>query len=513
MNLKKFAPFALYLAGIALVAAISTFIIFQSFHLAVQISLGVMVLCLALAVIFNPQRAKEVLTGKQARYTSNALILTIAVIGLLVVVNILANKYSKSLDLTENQDNTLTQETIDLLNKMPSPITAQAFFTSATSSDTAKSLLESYKRNSNGKFNYEFINPEENPLAAQNANITRDGTIVVIMDNRQEQVTYVTEQELSSALFKLLNPELRVAYFISGHGEYDIESLGDESYNMVKQVLESKNYTVNMLNLITASEIPSDAAVLVLGGPQKTLTQNEVDLLKTYLDNGGSLIILKESAVVAGTNGQSDPFVEYLKTSWGIQLNNDLIVFPNENYHPLVVFSNVLDDNNAITSKLVGNVIVMPTAQSITISTIENITTYVLASSAPEAWGETNFNSIESSTMNYSALEDLPGPLTLAVSAIDNTTNARIVVVGDSEFPINGNFSQYANGDFLINSIDWAARQDDLISLTPKQNVDRLLLTPTGTTMGLILLVVILIIPGGIVLAGVVTWIRRRRQG
>jgi hypothetical protein len=44
-------------------------------------------------------------------------------------------------------------------------------------------------------------------------------------------------------------------YFLTGHGERDPEGVGEEAYSLVKQVLESKNYMVGKLNLISTNQI------------------------------------------------------------------------------------------------------------------------------------------------------------------------------------------------------------------------------------------------------------------
>ena len=66
----------------------------------------------------------------------------------------------------------------------------------------------------------------------------------------------------------------------------------------------------------------------------------------------------------------------------------------------------------------------------------------------------------------------------LAVAGINSTTNGSIVVVGNSNFAITKNYTAFGNGDFMINSIDWAAQQDKLINLTPKKTTQRILVPP-----------------------------------
>jgi ABC-type uncharacterized transport system involved in gliding motility auxiliary subunit len=129
-----------------------------------------------------------------------------------------------------------------------------------------------------------------------------------------------------------------------------------------------------------------------------------------------------------------------------------------------------------------------------------------------DSWGKTNAESIQAGSFDYVEGEDTPGPLTVAIAAEDSGTQARLVVVGDSDFAANADFYSYANGDLLINSIDWAAHQDELISLTPKQSTSRYVVPPTTQAVGLIFLLTVLVIPGAVVAGGVYVWWRRRQR-
>jgi ABC-type uncharacterized transport system involved in gliding motility auxiliary subunit len=94
------------------------------------------------------------------RYGSNALILFLAFLGILVVVNYLVYKNPKRWDLTEGEQLSLAPETIDTLKSCPSRSGA-CFLYSRQSSDDADSLLDQFKFNSDGNFDYRFIDPNQ----------------------------------------------------------------------------------------------------------------------------------------------------------------------------------------------------------------------------------------------------------------------------------------------------------------------------------------------------------------
>jgi ABC-type uncharacterized transport system involved in gliding motility auxiliary subunit len=509
----RYAPLGLYLSGLAVIVSAGLYIVFHTFNLALEISLGFIIIGLAIFILLDPEKARLAITGRQARYGSNALVLSVAVIGILIVINYLVYKNPYRWDLTQDKTHTLAVETINTLKSLTQPVKAEAFYTTNLPTDTAKTLLDSYKYNGNSKFDYTFIDPNSNPAAATAANITQDGTIVLTMGSRKEVVTTVDEQDVTSALLRLINPGEKNIYFLIGNGEFDTTaSSGNEAYSLIDTTLKNKNYTVNTLSLVSTPKIPDKTLAIVIAGPQKPLSESEVSVLKGYLDKGGSVIYFAESPFVTNTVGVKDPLADYLASSWGIKLGVDVVIDPNVNPKYVAVESTY--GNHSITSKLNNAVSIYPTSRSIEVGTVPaTVTQTILVQTAANAWGETDYTSVQSQTETPDQGKDNLGPVTLAMAATDSATKARLVVVGDAEFASNQFFSQYANGDFAINSIDWAAQQESQISLTPKQTTSRFLVPPQGYVTGLILLGTVFLMPGIVIIAGIVTWVQRKRRG
>ena len=83
------------------------------------------------------------------------------------------------------------------------------------------------------------------------------------------------------------------------------------------------------------------------------------------------------------------------------------------------------------------------------------------------------------------------------------------MVFGDSDFVTNGYLGIPGNKDLFLNSINWLAQQENLISIRPKDPEDRRI-TVTADQQRRIFWLTVLIIPGLILFAGVQTWWRRR---
>ncbi len=136
-----------------------------------------------------------------------------------------------------------------------------------------------------------------------------------------------------------------------------------------------------------------------------------------------------------------------------------------------------------------------------------------LVSSSISSWGETDITSISNQKVSPDATTDRIGPVLVALAATNSDTKGRLVVIGDADFANDGSFTQSGNGTLLINTIDWAAGQENLINLTARDNVRRVLAPPTIFSNGMILLITVFIIPGAILVTGIVTWIQRKKRG
>ncbi len=527
-DLRRYAPLGLILSGLATLSLIITFIVQaltsaglvtfpdpELLNRILWISGSLIIVGVAITSILNPEGVRQFVSGRQAQYGSNSAIALFAFIGILIFINMLAFDNAKTWDLSENGQTSLAPETLRILESLPAPISARAYYSSRYPVDTTRSLLEKLKENSAGKFEYEFINPELDVVAAQNDGVERDGTIVLQLGELKEFVTLPDEQNIDAAILRLTNPEKRVLYFLIGHGELDTETAADTSLNAIRGVLENKNYTVLLLDLKSTSSVPADAKAVILAGPQRPLFIEEVSALRNYLANGGGLVVLRETKALlkqSPTTEIADPLDELL-AAWGITLNADLVLDPNANPSIVAIANPQSYPNHPITRDLAGYYSLFPTSGSITLNTPpENINSVALASTAESAWGESDIASIEGNGASFDPTTDLSGPVILAVAGEDLLSKARLVVFADSEFATDTWYKR-GNGDILINAIDWAATQDNLINLTPKETIERTYNPPSMFGFISVLILSLCFIPLGVFAAGFWVWFKRRRQG
>ena len=480
----------------------------------IAVSAAVLLLGLAVYGILNPDGVRRIFTGRQFRYGSNTLIMSVAFVLILVVINVLVFQNPWSHDFTEDRSHTLAPETIQTLAALPQKVTAIAFYSPQTSPDTASQLLNDFKSNSRGRFDYRFVNPNADPVLAKQYNITGDGKIVLTMGKASETASFADETSLTQAMIRLINPQARTVYFLTGHGEPDINGSDAGAMTRARQTLESKNYTVKSLNLAATNKIPDDAKALVEAGPVNPMLDQEVALIKAYLDKGGSLILLEDPTPFTKFGTSPDPLASYLQANWGITLENDVVI-DLTSQQPLMAVSASYSSAIAITQHTT-TVTIMPQARSLTIGKTapQGITVTSLIQTSTQSWGEKDLTSLQNSQqISFDPATDIPGPVTLAASAENASTRARVVVFGNSVFATDRGFDAYADGDIFVNSIDWAAQQGNLINVTPHTAITRTFNPPSQLQFLMILLGSVIVIPGLIVAAGVSNWLARRRRG
>jgi ABC-type uncharacterized transport system involved in gliding motility auxiliary subunit len=487
------------------------------------ISVGVVVIGLAVYAILEPDKIGRFVSRRQTRYGSNLFVMVIAFLGILVFGNWIAYDNPVPVaDLTADKENTLAPEFADAIKNLPSKITAVAFFNAQSSRESAEKLLNNIKANSNGQFDYRFEDPDLNPLLARESGITGNGKILLTMADRKEIAAFVSEEEILKAIIRLTSPNARAVYFLTGHGEASLDQ-GESNLATAKQTLENKNYTVTPLNLLAEGKIPEDALAVIIAGPVKPLADSEVELLKAYVDQGGSLVVMQDPYQFTDFGDAPDPLADYLTNDWGIVLDRDIILDTSSAMDLLYAVSAIPNSQHPITQDITSQnlVIIMPQARSVSIpEQPEGVTLSALIQTTPPlsnaafSWGEMNYTvSAEGTQVQYDEGVDMIGPLNMAVAAENTTSKGRVVVMGNSYFARGQNFDQYGNGNFFINSVDWAAEQEDLIQFTQRTTTERTFVPPNNVGRLMIFLGSICILPGLILVAGIATWWARRRQG
>lgn len=526
---KLYAPWAAGLGLLGLLAAAVAALIYRQFNTVVQVTLVVGLLGLVLAMFLSPGTVTAWAGLRQTRYGTNALVMTIALLGILVLVNYLVTRTRASWDLSEGQINTLAPQTVEALQQLPAPVTVVGFFSDQVVSqrNSARDLLERYRKAAPDKFSYEFVDPYADPVRANAYQVATDGTLFVEQGAQRQQLSFASETELTSALVRLVQPTSRVLYFVTGQGEGDPEDTSQSGLSEAVDLLKRQNYEIKPLNLQVTSTIPADARAIVVAGPQTAWGQPAAQAVSDFLaqNQNVALVALLDPPVqnaqatgAASGPAAPDALTTYLATTWGVIARDDIVV-------DLANGANTTNGQNplwpvyvdfpssALTANLSGQAVVFPLARTISTTTgLLGATFTPVIQSGPAAWGEIDLAGLQTEAQPAAGPGDAPGPLTLAVAAENTAAQTRLVVFGDSDFARNSFTQGTANTDLFVAAVNWATRDEALIDLTPKIPTQRTLQVLDALTANTIFFFTVIAMPALILVLGGVVWFMRRRH-
>ncbi|NDB22157.1 MAG: hypothetical protein EB020_14945, partial [Proteobacteria bacterium] len=252
--------------GVSLVAGLVWWAAVQSTSPEVLALLIVGAVLVAIYAIVNSRDLLVWAGSRGAQRGSVATVQSVAVIGLLVVINWTANNFGGQIDLTDARRYTLADQTQKVLSQLDRDVKVVAFFPSRQEDPFTrgtKSLLNQYQKAS-PRITIEFVDPDINPGAAKQYDIKNYPITIFTSGDRKEETTGLTEQDFTSALLKLSRTEKKKVYFLQGHQERDPDSSQPTGFNTISQALKRENYVVEKLSFLTSPQVPADAAVLVI---------------------------------------------------------------------------------------------------------------------------------------------------------------------------------------------------------------------------------------------------------
>ncbi|MDP6779413.1 MAG: GldG family protein, partial [Candidatus Latescibacteria bacterium] len=441
---------------------------------------------------------------------SNAVTTVLIVLGILVVINFLASRYSHRFDTTEGRVHSLSDQTVTLLDSLKKDVHVVAFYR-GHNQERFGSLLKEYAYHSR-HFSYRLVDPDKEPMVAREYRIATYGTSVIQVGEKQEQIRSSTEKDLTNAVVKALRSEEKVIYFAFGHGEATPEDLDRRGYSRVKQALLEANYVLrDSLLIVQEGMIPGDCDLLIVAGPTSALLPAEIDSVRSYLERGGSGLFLLDPGVESG--------MEAMLEEWGVNVNDDYVVDRRGLHYSTPVSAGY--GSHAVTAKHRATMTFYPLARSVSqklpVPGVEEAVELVFTSR--DSWSESD--RLSDQVPSFDSATDRPGPVPLAVAVTakpkaprseageDVEAKVRIVVFGDADFASNQFFGAAGNGDLFLNSVNWLLEEGQLIAIRPRERGLRPM-TLTGNDTRWIFWFSLVLLPGVPVIAGVLVWWRRR---
>ena len=125
-------------------------------------------------------------------------------------------------------------------------------------------------------------------------------------------LSFIGEAKLTEATLKVSEETQAAVYFLAGHGELGIAGSPEGALNRFVAELRRDNYRVESLNLLRARSVPADCDVLVIAGPGARFQEQEVDLLRAYLEQGGKMfVLLRPKAMLGSAEGLDNLLADY----------------------------------------------------------------------------------------------------------------------------------------------------------------------------------------------------------
>ncbi|MFC2087132.1 GldG family protein [Bacteroidota bacterium] len=438
----------------------------------------------------------------------------IFIIGVIILLNILSDRFFFRLDFTADKRYTLSDATKDILRELEEPVTVKAYFSKDLPPDIAKTrrdfkeMLIEYSNRSRGNLVYEFINPNEDEEKGQDA--LRNGVQPVLINVRdkdqmkqqraflgavvqkgeqQDVIPFIQpgaamEYSLSSSIKKLTITNKPVIGFIQGHSEPGLNSLSQAMASL--EVL----YQLEPVTLTdTTSELENYQTVAIIA-PNDSFSPFEFDQLDKFLEEGKNLLVALNRVegnfqTVMG-NAVNTGLETWLRNK-GITVENNFVIdancgnvtvqqpgfpFPIQMSFPyLPVISNF--EEHPITQGLES--VIFQFASSLTFNGDTNLYYTPIAKSSERSGTQSvplRFNVQGEWTERDFPLKGVTVAAVLS-GPIVGDLNSRLVVIGDGDFAISGGGRQTRqvqpdNISLLVNSIDWLSDDTGLIDLRTK---------------------------------------------
>jgi gliding-associated putative ABC transporter substrate-binding component GldG len=440
----------------------------------------------------------------------------LTVVGILILVNILSDSFFLRLDLTSDQRYTLSRATKNILKTLDEPVTVTAYFSKKVPNELKKThrdfkeLLVEYQNISKGHLVYEFIDPsssEELEQKATSAGIqprivgVRDKDqmtqqkvyigAVVSMGDEAESIPFMPpgsamEYALSTAIKKLAVKDKARVGFIQGHGEPTLEALPQSLAMLEIQYQSEPVYLEDTVNQLLQYN------TVVLLAPTDSIPEEHFRQLDEYLANGGNLYVginrvmgnlnvarglslttgLESWLLSKGLVVEDNFVIDNRCGSIQVRQQQGMFTYSTNIQFPYIPVIQTFADH-PITTGLEG--VLLPFASTVYYSG-DTTRTFTPLLSTSDLSGTmpspVYFDASKQWSPNDFPMKNLTVGGILS-GKITGERDARIVLIGDGDFSVNGSGEQMRqqtpdNISLFVNAIDYLSDDTGMIELRTK---------------------------------------------
>lgn len=473
---------------------------------------------------------------KRLLQTTNLGIALLAALAIAGAVNWLAFRHYERWDLTRSKVYSLSDKSVNVLKGLSREVTVFVLFDNREPLfDNVNELLKRYEAAS-PRIKVTMIDPEKNLLQArqlvEELGITQNNSVVIACGDKKKFIyasdmaeydyqamqfgqppsvkAFKGEEAITSAILNVSEDQQAKVGFLTGHGERSITDPSPDGLTAVAEQLKKDNYALEETTLLGKSEPPAGLAVLVCMGPTAPFMPQEEELLTKFVEGGGSVLLgLDPKFDTARFAVEPTGLTEFLK-GVGLAVGDDLVIDEGKTIPfigPEVVY---VDSYRAhpITDKLQRVPVLLPIARSVTtVPAGEGVKVQILMETTADGWGETDLKSLFLKKQVAKDPADKRGPVALAAIS---ESKGKVLLVGNSSYAANAQVPNLGNEQFFTQAVHFLAQRTALIAIPPKP-VERVALTLNAGQMRTAFIVVLLLMPGLAVAAGVFVWRMRRK--
>ena len=469
---------------------------------------------------------------KTLRVGGYSVLACLMVLAICVAVNILADKLPtsvSSLDLSSNKVYSLSDESRDLVKGLDEDVTIYWLVQNGKEDVPVKNILDRYE--SAGKhITVKRIDPDVYPNFAEQYSVSGtvyNNSLVIEKGNASRYIpyqdmysssansssmTFAGESEITAGLRYVTSGEHPVIYNLTGHGEAVLEGTFRSS-------VEGQNFTVTNLSLLSEGAVPQDGAFLFINTPSTDISAEEKEMILDYLKTGGKLLLVTDVA----QDGSEFNNIREVMAFYGVTSENGIVLEQSPaNYASNMPYFLLpdLDAAHAVSAPLAngGYRVLLPIAQGLTVGDAprESVSVSKLMTTSDSAFSKASW--LEMTT--YEKEEgDTDGPFALAVAVSEPVENGETDIVWISsgailDETVNEQVSG-GNQDFFLNAVTWLYSNDEEggpATTIHAKAFDYGHLTMSSAVGSALAVLMILVIPLGCILAGIVVRSRRKRR-
>jgi ABC-2 type transport system permease protein len=500
-------------------------------------------------------KIRRFFSGKTFTYYMTTSMMLVAVVGILLLLNILVQKVERRWDLTLDRRFSISNETVDYIKGLDANVSLSLFSVQLDQlPDYLKTGLEQYATLS-PKLTLSYKDPDKNPgLLSRYGLMQEQGAFLVVESGERfravnlSEVWYeyqsgsgMLESKLTGAISYVTDTRQIKMYLLTGHGE----TTDKNDISEIFARMEDSAIVVDTLNLAALEKVPEDALAVGIVGPKNDISPEEKERFLAYIKEGGNLLVLLHpdlgDPLYRVSTAQMPNLMEVL-AFYNVSANDDLIVeraSANTLFmRPPWIFSPVLMGNQITQSIEQAKLRVsFPGVRSLEINEENRMGTTVepFATTSADALGKTLNGNFE---IVLDRMEgDAVGPLSVGMLSIvdlnqvdggemdsedsPETNSAeeekapresKAILMGNAD----GFLSNYitsttsmGNVELFVNSVKWLADYTETISIAPKI-IEEEVVSPSANQVRAVYFVIVAM-PLTIGVLGFIVWKVRRR--